>query len=313
MQIYGTIGNLLGFALRGCYCCAVYSECQLTNELETFTFWFAQIPSEFPVLWECVCESITIYSSAGIRLECLISVGKLKRTHGKVRHYDDNLVFSANAYGTRTLPNILLAFAGSLFSSRLKAKWWTNVWPNTNHNSKLSVVNGLDRSIGIHFLRQHVCVCLSRCGFFQSWFCARRIRPLTFPIQHVEVREKPVQTICTMSCISIREKKSTSKFILSCEKRNGKCVSSHHNHSVFTTACVLCVLYFMEKLVSIYFLIGFSLRFIPFYNCARRRRQSQFLNASNTIRTVWRRLSDRSIKRFKCPRSERWFWTNKLH
>lgn len=102
-------------------------ECQLTNQLETFTFWFAQIPSEFPVLWECVCESITIYSSAGIRLEYLISVGKLKRTHGKVRHYDDNLVFSANAYGTRTLPNILLAFAGSLFSSRLKAKWWTNV------------------------------------------------------------------------------------------------------------------------------------------------------------------------------------------
>lgn len=111
----------------------------------------------------------------------------------------------------------------------------------------------------------------------------------------------------------IREKKSTSKFILSFEKRNGKCVSSHHNHSVFTTACVLRVLYFMEKLVLIYFLIGFSLRFTSFYNCARRRRQSQFLNASNTIRTVWRRLSDRSIKRFKCPRSERWFWTNKLH
>lgn len=72
-------------------------------------------------------------------------------------------------------------------------------------------------------------------------FVLRRIRPLTFPFATWKrVRKTSLNIVSAMSCISIRERKSTSKFILYYHHDHVKtemenAFSSQHNHSIFTT------------------------------------------------------------------------------
>lgn len=76
------------------------------------------------------------------------------------------------------------------------------------------------------------------------------------------------------------------------QKGMGKCVSSHHNHSVFTTACVSRVLYSWKNSFPFFSWLAFLFDLFHFIIVRGGGDNRSFLNALNTIRTVWRRHTD---------------------